>query len=536
MKTYCLKVWKCHTGPLQKQYHKSSSWFSCYLNLCGTIIGAGIISIPYAFSKVGWILGLLLLIICASISMLSLHFLAVSAMPLIEKKIQFLSHQDKNKTNNCINRDDYNPIVTNASNNMGIRESSHDAHATTHQSVLNHPQHIIPTISFYELSKMIYPSLVWSILLDIIVSMLCTSIATAYLILIGDSMPLVLSQLSNNHLPPFILTRQFSIMLSFMILGPLSSFPQLDTLKYTSCVAGFLIVFLVGLVILYSIGLNDYNPHTGNSTSNSTTSTVLFEFNISSFRSVPLFLFSFCCQTSLPTIMNELSNPSLARVNSVSFCAIFTAFTLYMIIAACGYSTFGSSLVPDILTLYPKVPIVTCCRLMLVFISICHYPLQLLPARTSLLSVLTGIKISETKHDTTEVELSSSILSSNNVMHGISTFFLLIITLSISLSTDSLGSAYAIIGSTGGIILIFFIPSLYYMKVMNNIPTYFILKANSINTNNITSINLEMKNITNLESYDPSNEVTSGRHATVSHSDIYLNEYPRGRADRVDHS
>lgn len=40
--------------PEAKLLNKAS-WFSCYINLTSTIIGAGVLGLPYSFSKTGWI-------------------------------------------------------------------------------------------------------------------------------------------------------------------------------------------------------------------------------------------------------------------------------------------------------------------------------------------------------------------------------------------------------------------------------------------------------------------------------------------------
>lgn len=48
------------------------------VNLSNTIVGAGILGLPRAFSESGWFVGLLLLTLAAAGSALSLHLLAVS--------------------------------------------------------------------------------------------------------------------------------------------------------------------------------------------------------------------------------------------------------------------------------------------------------------------------------------------------------------------------------------------------------------------------------------------------------------------------
>lgn len=53
-------------------------------------------------------------------------------------------------------------------------------------------------------------------------------------------------------------------------------------------------------------------------------------------------------------VTNELQRPTPDRINSVIALAIAVAFVIYMIVAGCGYKTYGSNVLPDILVNYPR--------------------------------------------------------------------------------------------------------------------------------------------------------------------------------------
>lgn len=57
-----------------------ASWFSCYVNLTNTIMGAGMLGLPYAFTKTGWVLGTVLLFTSAFFAVSSLHLLSLSCV------------------------------------------------------------------------------------------------------------------------------------------------------------------------------------------------------------------------------------------------------------------------------------------------------------------------------------------------------------------------------------------------------------------------------------------------------------------------
>jgi amino acid permease len=102
---------------------------SSFYNLANTILGSGMLGLPYAFSKAGWFLGTFLLIFSAAIASFSLHLLSVCALT------------------------------------QSMPSSFHKVGAT-----------VLPKSS---------------IAIDLAVAIKCFGVATSYLIVIGDLMPAV---------------------------------------------------------------------------------------------------------------------------------------------------------------------------------------------------------------------------------------------------------------------------------------------------------------------------------------------------------
>lgn len=102
---------------------------SSFYNLANTILGSGMLGLPYAYSRAGWLLGSIFLILSASIASFSLHLLSVCALT---------------------------------------------------QSMPS---------SFHKVGKSVFTSA--SVLIDIAVAIKCFGVATSYLIVIGDLMPSV---------------------------------------------------------------------------------------------------------------------------------------------------------------------------------------------------------------------------------------------------------------------------------------------------------------------------------------------------------
>lgn len=64
----------------EEERARGADIFSCYINLTCTILGSGILGIPYAVSDVGWIAGLALILVCGLLGGFTLHILAASAL------------------------------------------------------------------------------------------------------------------------------------------------------------------------------------------------------------------------------------------------------------------------------------------------------------------------------------------------------------------------------------------------------------------------------------------------------------------------
>jgi amino acid permease len=271
-----------------RSLYNSATWFSCYVSLTSTVIGAGILGIPFAFSNAGWIFGTLTLLFGALTSGFGLYLLSLCAVD------------------------------------------------------------IAPPSSFYIVADKAIPG--YSFIIDIVIALKCLSIATAYLIVIGDSLPLALQQL---HFSAYVSERSFCILFSFFFYGPISYFSTLDALKLTSFISGLMIIYLALLIFIYSTTMLDACIDFKNK-NDCVGETDLFLLNYNTMKILPIFFFGYSCQQNAFTIVNELKNPTQTRVNSVFIAAMVTAFIVYTTIAFSGYATFGNHMQADILKMYPS--------------------------------------------------------------------------------------------------------------------------------------------------------------------------------------
>ena len=168
-----------------------SAFWPGLLNLLKTMIGSGVLALPFAFSRSGWALGLLMLgLSCAG---------AATGMAIL-----FAS---------------------------AARVGGTDA-------------------SFHTLALATYPWLVR--IVDVIIGIKCVGVAISYLIVIGTLLPLAAASMWN--LAPDSLLRTKPFWISLVGIGfsfPLSFLSNLNSLRYSSLVGLVVVVYVVVLVAVF---------------------------------------------------------------------------------------------------------------------------------------------------------------------------------------------------------------------------------------------------------------------------------------------
>lgn len=276
-----------------KAMHQAS-WTSCVINLSSTILGAGILGIPYAFSLMGWIPGILCLLFSAACSFFGLHLMAECALQL--------------------------PGVS----------------------------------SFYAVAQSTIPE--YATLVDLLVTIKGFGTVTAYILVVADSITSAFKSSSWT----FLRSRFWVISLSYMIIGPLSYFPSLDSLKFSSALSVIMMLVLALMIVVYAFDMKNsiFDPCPSEEKPAEDipcfAENVIFTGNVAStLRAFPIFLFCFSCQQNAFTVVNELKDPSRKRLNSIFLASITSSWIINIIVGVCGYATFGAMTQSDILRNYP---------------------------------------------------------------------------------------------------------------------------------------------------------------------------------------
>ncbi|ORY17242.1 transmembrane amino acid transporter protein-domain-containing protein [Clohesyomyces aquaticus] len=180
-------------GKKDVGYSGQATWISSVINLVNTILGAGLLAMPSALSKMGIFLGIFVIAWAGMTAGFGLYL-----------QTRCARYVDRGH------------------------------------------------VSFAALSQLTYPNL--SILFDAAIAIKCFGVGVSYLIIIGDLMPGVVKGFAPGAGDStFLADRQFWITAFMLVIIPLSFLRRLDSLKYTSVIALCSIAYLVVLVVAHYI-------------------------------------------------------------------------------------------------------------------------------------------------------------------------------------------------------------------------------------------------------------------------------------------
>lgn len=413
------------------------------INLLNTIIGAGILAMPYGLKSNGLLFGCLLIIWSSLTSSFGLY---------LQNKVAKYTQQQE-------------------------------------------------AVSYFSLAQLTYPQL--SIIFDSAIAIKCFGVGVSYLVVIGDLMPKIMESLRVPADSVFMARNLWITVFMVGIVIPLSYLKKLDSLKYTSIVALFSVVYLICLVVTHfvardipveNVKIDWLGPVSVKST----------------LASFPIFVFAYTCHQNMFAIINELKpsekqGSQTRQSNVIIRNAITTACISYLIVGISGYLTFGNYASGNIITMYPKDSILSLIgRLCIVIMVGLSYPLQCHPCRGSINHVIffitNGFKkdqkttrarntpeytslasdagsqsdshvdsiVDETFISTTPVEGAQDsdghypiVVKLTSKMFYIITTMILVFSYLVAITVTSLEHVLAFVGSTGSTSISFILPGLF---------------------------------------------------------------------------
>lgn len=393
---------------------------SSFVSLLKTIVGAGLMSIPYAFSTDGLIFGVFIIAVAALTSGYGL-FLQVYVSKYVPT-----------------------------------------GHAT-----------------FFNLCSISYPAL--SVAFDAAIATQCFGCAISYLVLIGDLMPSIFTNL------PFLAAehhRTFWIIASALICVPLSFTRNLDSLKYSS-ILGIVAIGYMALVVIAHFLLGDIpDSYKGD--------LILFPVSaMNVFSTFSIIVFAFTGHQNMFSIINEAADKSLTSLTFLVNSAILISASLFAVVGLAGYLTFGNLVNGNVILLYPPAFSTTLGKLCIVFMVVFSFPLMIHPARISVNNIYYWVLVNVFgKHPPPADSGENANLLAEQQQHNLEalppletkvyvvpfpdkafytiTTVLLLVGYTAAATIKSFAFVLAVVGATGSTSISFVLPGLFGYKLIGS--------------------------------------------------------------------
>ncbi|XP_077194762.1 sodium-coupled neutral amino acid symporter 2 isoform X2 [Paroedura picta] len=315
---------------------------------------------------------------------------------------------------------------------------------------------------------------------------------SSYLYIVKYELPLVIKAFLNidENTGQWYLNGDYLVLLvSLVLILPLSLLKNLGYLGYTSgfsllCMVFFLIVVICKKFQIDICGV-DYN--TVNQTLNATlehhSPTVgangiapnvtddkctpkYFIFNSQTVYAVPILTFSFVCHPAILPIYEELKDRSRRRMMKVSNVSFFAMFLMYLLAALFGYLTFYGNVEPELLHTYSNMlgadVLLLIVRLAVLMAVTLTVPVVIFPIRSSITQLLcAGKEFSWMRHSA----ITMALLAFTNVL---------------VIFVPTIRDIFGFIGASAAAMLIFILPSAFYLKLVKKEPMKSVQKIGAL--------------------------------------------------------
>ncbi|XP_043917954.1 sodium-coupled neutral amino acid transporter 2 [Protopterus annectens] len=278
------------------------------------------------------------------------------------------------------------------------------------------------------------------------------------------------------------------VIVSLVIILPLSLLKTLGYLGYTSGFSLLCMVFFL-IVVIYKksqipcpleedalnltlnntlVELTAASYHAPNETSpiSEACKPKMFVFNSQTVYAVPILTFSFVCHPSVLPIYEELKDRNRKRMQNVANVSFFAMFVMYLLAALFGYLTFYGKVEDELLHTYKKVLdfdlILIIVRLAVLVAVTLTVPIVLFPIRNSVQQMFFA------KYDF------------NWYRHAFITLALLGFTNLLVIFVPTIRDIFGFIGASAAAMLIFILPSAFYIKLVTKEPMKSLQKIGAI--------------------------------------------------------
>ncbi|KNC84750.1 hypothetical protein SARC_03041 [Sphaeroforma arctica JP610] len=383
---------------------RGSGIFGSVMNMTNTILGSGILSIPYSTAQLGWVLALVIMFLGATLTLFGLH------------------------------------LLNRITDRLGGRKTS-----------------------FGDACRQSYPWLV--LMADFVVSITLWSISVIYMTIASSMLPDVMRALVGDDVSAdvFYMQTWFWLLICWgCFAAPLSMLKSLWFLAYTSLSALVCVIWTAFVVFAYCVGIFDPCDGTTNDCQGDTEAAI-WDFG-AIMRAFPVFVLGFCVGPVLFNIYNAMDHQTTKRMDISAGCTISLCTVLYVIIAICGYFTYGANVDSNILDSYPTSVPASIARLGTAFVVTVSYPLLMHSSRDSGMHAI-GTIVAMCGKKEQGVALTDCSTKIGNILFYIMTTFLNIAAFVFAYFQIDINTLLSITGAVGNVNLSFTLPAVIYWKM-----------------------------------------------------------------------
>uniref|UniRef100_A0A8C3KRI0 Sodium-coupled neutral amino acid symporter 2 n=1 Tax=Calidris pygmaea TaxID=425635 RepID=A0A8C3KRI0_9CHAR len=401
----------CGEGTARRPHPGTTSFGMSVFNLSNAIVGSGILGLSYAMANTGIALFVILLLFVSIVSLYSVHLLLKTA----------------NEGGSLL----YEQLGMKAFGMAGKLAAS-------------------GSITMQNIGAM-----------------------SSYLFIVKYELPLVIKTFMNieETTGEWYLNGDYLVLLvSVILILPLSLLKNLGYLGYTSGFSLLCMVFFLIVVIwkMFQIPCPMDSDVMNMTLINATLAPLLnenissddmckpkyFIFNSQTVYAVPILTFSFVCHPAILPIYEELKGRK--RMMNVSYVSFFAMFLMYLLAALFGYLTFYGNVEPELLHTYSAylgadvlLLIVRLAVLMAVTLTV---PVVIFPIRSSITQLLwAGKEFRWWRH----CSITVALLTFTNVL---------------VIFVPTIRDIFGFIGASAAAMLIFILPSAFYIKLVKKEP------------------------------------------------------------------
>jgi len=388
---------------------KKASVFGAFFNITNCAVGAGILSLPYAFETMGLLQTVIVFFIFAVASVLSLILL---------------------------------PMCAEAANT--------ESYETTVKAAFG-------TIAMKAFQAFI---VVYSI-----------GVAVGYVVIVGDLLPptiAIWAGVEDYQDHWYFSAWFFELVVTVFILFPLACLKRLDSLKYASIFAICAVIYFVGLVIVESIidinryRLNGYVESTGESVWDSIE---WWRFSSEIFLGIPIIAFSFGGHLQSISIYSELKPEAKSIFSWIKVALSSNVFLsiIYLSVGALSYLRFlpgeDGNVLEQMLAEEPDNIAVQIASVTMTIVVILSYPLFTWPTRFSIDRLLFPKMLSI--YDPSPEARSWKV----RIRFYTITVIIVSLTYVFAAFVGELSIVFGLVGATGAVLIKYIIPNILYLKL-----------------------------------------------------------------------